>query len=262
MARSRENRGVCRLCGTEGPLSFEHVPPRAAFNNRPVIAYGFDEAIKAGPESPAKGRIQQRGAGAYTLCVRCNNDTGRWYGNHYADWTHGALTTLVRARGDPGVVCVRDLAPLPVIKQIITMFFSVNGEKFRSAQPGLVRFVLNREARGFDPRFRVFAYYTLSGKTRAVGVCAALDVSRGRTTIMSEVSFPPFGYMVTFDSETPDGRLFEITHFAHYGYSERTSQTLRLRLLPTHTALPGDYRTRDQIYRDREANLRAGNEGS
>src|SRR5438552_9354996 len=99
MGRSREVIGVCHLCGTEGRLSFEHVPPKAAFNNRPVVAYGFEEAIKAGPENSGKGRIQQRGAGAYTLCGKCNNDTGRWYGKHYAAWTYGALTTFIRARG-------------------------------------------------------------------------------------------------------------------------------------------------------------------
>src|SRR5207244_3028259 len=76
-----------------------------------------------------------------------------------------------------------------------------------------------------DPKFRVFAYYTLSEKSRSVGVCAAFDVFRGRNTVMSEVSFQPFGYLMTCDSEPPDGRLFEITHFAPYGCSERVSQT-------------------------------------
>jgi hypothetical protein len=100
----------------------------------------------------------------------------------------------------------------------------------------------------------------MSGKTRAIGACAAMDI-RGRSNIiMSEVSFPPFGYVMTFDSGPPDARLFDITHFAGYGSNERTSLTLRLPLLPTHTAIPADYRTRDQIYRDRDANLRAAGE--
>jgi hypothetical protein len=29
--------GVCHLCGVFGPLTFEHVPPRAAFNDRGVL---------------------------------------------------------------------------------------------------------------------------------------------------------------------------------------------------------------------------------
>jgi len=238
-------------------LSFEHVPPRAAFNNRPIVAYAFNEAIKAGPESPHGGRIQQRGAGAYTLCGRCNNNTGGWYGRHYANWAHRGLDVLFRAGGDPGIINFHDLAPLPILKQIIAMFFSVNGERLQAAQPELVQFVLNREACGLNPKLRIFAYLTNSAKTRAVPVCAAADIYSGRTTLMSEVSFPPFGYLMAFDSNPPDSRLCEITHFARYGYRERTSQTLRLRVLPTHTAFPGDYRTIDETYRDRDANLRA-----
>lgn len=29
--------GVCNICGNYGKLSFEHVPPKGAFNDRPVI---------------------------------------------------------------------------------------------------------------------------------------------------------------------------------------------------------------------------------
>jgi hypothetical protein len=34
MPRDQSDRyGICRICGFEGKLSFEHVPPRATFNN-------------------------------------------------------------------------------------------------------------------------------------------------------------------------------------------------------------------------------------
>ena len=29
--------GTCRLCGARGELTFEHVPPKAAFNDRGVL---------------------------------------------------------------------------------------------------------------------------------------------------------------------------------------------------------------------------------
>lgn len=64
--------GSCRLCGVEGRLSFEHVPPRAAFNDRPILLYKFDEILNLGPDKTPStgGTIQQKGAGAYTLCER------------------------------------------------------------------------------------------------------------------------------------------------------------------------------------------------
>lgn len=56
--------------------------------------------------------------------------------------------------------------------------------------------------------------------------------------------------MMTIDSNPPDGRLAEITHFSHYGYEEFSVFSQRLPVLPTHTVFPGDYRTKERIYRD------------
>ena len=78
--------GKCHLCGSYGELTFEHVPPRAAFNNRPVIPMSHDQAFNLRPEESPKGPIQQRGMGGYTLCSNCNNRTGHWYGSSFVDW--------------------------------------------------------------------------------------------------------------------------------------------------------------------------------
>lgn len=72
----RERRGKCYICGRIGKLSFEHIPPRKAFNERPVIKAQFEELVGLGPDEPITGQIQQRGRGEYTLCPRCNNNTG------------------------------------------------------------------------------------------------------------------------------------------------------------------------------------------
>ncbi len=69
--------GTCHICGVEGRLSFEHVPPKSAFNDQRVLTIGYDTAINLGPYHRPSGRILQRGAGAYTLCAPCNNQTGR-----------------------------------------------------------------------------------------------------------------------------------------------------------------------------------------
>ena len=68
-------KGKCRICGEIGELTFEHVPPHAAFNNKSVkILEGMD-AISKALVSDKSGRIQQKGMGAYTLCGKCNNNT-------------------------------------------------------------------------------------------------------------------------------------------------------------------------------------------
>ena len=65
-----------------------------------------------------------------------------------------------------------------------------------------------------------------------------------------DLSFPPFGYLLTINSTPPDPQLFEISHFARFEYQEFAVMELRLPTLETHLMNPGDYRTKPEIYRD------------
>jgi len=248
--RRKRPEGICHICGQYGPLSFEHIPPSAAFNDRRVISVKFEEAIQLGPDEVAKGPIQQRGAGSHTLCDKCNNDTGSWYGNQFVAWCYQGMDILIRSGGSPSLIYLNYLFPLPILKQIVTMFFSINSEQFRLPNEELVHFVLNKEAKYLSPRYRFFVYYNTAGKLRYAGGSAVMNASTGNVVFMSEITFPPFGYVMTLSSDPPDNRLFEITHFARYDYDEFAVVPLRLLVLPTYTAFPGDYRDKDQICKE------------
>lgn len=170
-----KHEGVCRLCGQHGPLTFEHVPPKAAFNDRPVVMAAFDSALNIGPDDAIRGSTQQRGMGGYTLCERCNNTTGHWYGSRFVAWCYQGLELLVKSQGHPTLYFIYHLFPLCVIKQILAMMFSVNGEGFRDANPELAQFVLDKERRYLNPKYRIFAYYNYEGRLRSLGVSAALN---------------------------------------------------------------------------------------
>jgi len=142
------------------------------------------------------------------------------------------------------------LFPLAILKQIVTMFFSVNKPTFRKASPDLVRFVLNRNAKHLPPKYRFFTYYNTTGRFRFLGISARVSQPEG-LILMSEITYPPYGYLMTVNSRPPDKRLFEITHFADYGYNELKVMTLKLPVLPTHLVYPGDYRTKEEIIQQR-----------
>ncbi len=246
MARKRPE-GNCHICGEFGPLSFEHIPPKKAFNNRPVISMDFNQALELGPNEPTKGKgnVQQKGMGTYTLCERCNNLTGHWYGNRFVDWCYQGMNILHRTNGSPTLFYMNYMFPLAIIKQILVMFFSVNGSGFRNANQELVDFVLNRDAKYLPPKYRVFVYYNIEGKSRKIGPVVLWR--SGQMHTVSEISYPPFGYVLALDSEPPDSQLFEISHFARFGYNEFAVMELRLPVLPTHLMFPGDYRNENEI---------------
>jgi hypothetical protein len=251
MARRKTIFGNCHICGNHGKLSFEHVPPKSAFNDHPVFVADIKELIGNlnGDLRNIKGKVHQLGAGGYTLCERCNNNTGAWYGNAFADWAYQAFRVLHFTRGEPSLYYQFRIFPLRVLKQIICMFFSTNGDRFREAHKDLVKFVLNRNARGIRPEIRIYAYYNLSGISRQSGVAGLLNLEKRRHHTFSEIAFLPLGYVMTFESEIPDDRPVDISFFAKYAYNDWKEFSFRLPVLPVYSYFPGDYRSKEEFLR-------------
>lgn len=241
--------GVCHLCGDEGPLSFEHVPPQSAFNSNTVLLRKFDEAINEDYSLPQKqrGRQQQRGLGGYTLCGRCNSNTGAWYGNAYLDWAYQGMRHSHHTKVAPTLVFNFQIFPLRVIKQIVCMFFSVNGNRWRRAHPELERFVLDRDRRLLGPEVGIYAYFTHSRRSRTAGTVVRGDFMTGEIQNCSEVAFRPWGYVLAMNSRPPDARLVPISFFSTYRYNDWKELTLRFPLLDVESWIPGDYRSRDEL---------------
>jgi hypothetical protein len=67
---------------------------------------------------------------------------------------------------------------------------------------------------------------------------------------VSEITFPPFGFLMAIDCVWPDQRLGDISEFANFDYNDWVcGLTMRLPIMPIYTAYPGDYRSRDEVLR-------------
>jgi hypothetical protein len=134
------------------------------------------------------------------------------------------------------------------------MFMSANGPQFQIAQPELARFVLNRDIRHLPNHVRVFAFYTVSDRSRSSGVAgllAGFGTGSSNGHIFSETTFPPFGFVLALDSPAPDDRPADITYFAdNFGYDDERTLWLRLPVLPIYTHFPGDYPPREKVLKD------------
>lgn len=253
MSRKKKLHGKCHICSNVGELTFEHIPPKKAFNNKRTIQVKFEQMLTLGPDERVKGPIKQGGVGAYTLCGRCNNFTGKWYAPSFIQWCYQGAQFLIRSGGKPTLIYMHYLHPLPILKEIVTMFFSVNADTFCDAHPELVRFVLNKEHKYLPPRYHFYAYYNFAGNYRYVSITAKVDINSGNIRLMSEITYPPFGYLMTLDKPVEEARLFEITHFANYRYNDFKVMSIKMPVLPTHLPyLPGDYRTKEEILKQVE----------
>lgn len=259
MGRRKREFGKCKICGHEGQLSFEHVPPEKAFNNqRYFYQLELNKLIEledeyfdlTNDEIYKKGYSKKRqgGIGFYSLCEKCNNDTGSWYGSDFVKWAWQGMSILQKAKGRPSLFYPTFFFPLRTIKQIVTMFFSVNPDVFRIAESELVKFVKDKETRFLSKKYRVFCYYNIEGRNRYISYSVLADFNTNNISRLSEITFPPFGFVLTIDSGPPDRRLTEITHFANYRYNDWTDHYQRFTTLPTFLPnLPGDYRTKSEI---------------
>jgi len=247
MVSSNKNQGICNICGAWKSLSFEHVPPRSALNKQKVLFTSAERYWNSGPGQGRKatGQEYKRGYGKTSICENCNNFAGRWYVPAFARWCQQAMQFWENSGGRSSVYHFTTLSPLPVIKQIATMFLALHGDEFAGPnRESLRQFVLDRRMSGLPPAIRFWVYYVAPGPMRNTPVCGVFNIFTGTATIGTEFSFPPFGYMVTFNSE-PEAkhRLTEITHFTRYGESQITQLALSLEQLATHGPTLGDYRS-------------------
>lgn len=258
-----DNIGECCICGCIGKLTFEHVPPAAAFNDRRVFQAKIDELIggRWTPGEPVtRGKYVQRGAGRHSLCAKCNNDTGAWYGTSYVDFARQAMILLHRSNGKMSLAYPYAIFPLRVLKQILVMFFSACGPGLRKAHPDLVKFVMNRDCRILPGDVQLWAYLhdpVESTSTRQAGVTGLMSLNGG-SHLFSEIAFPPFGLILSLKGEPNRQELCKINHFGLANFNTWDVIYLKLPVLPVVSFFPGDFRTVDEIKKTVEENSKLG----
>ena len=153
--------GPCCICGSIGLLSFEHVPPRAAYNDQRVFEADIHRLVQGkwdGGSRPLHGQWVDGGAGKETICGRCNELTGHWYGSAYVKWARQALRLVTVSGGALSLAYPYQIYSLRSLKQIVVMFFSACGPGLQSRFSELVRFVLNKYDQHMPCGLRVFSY--------------------------------------------------------------------------------------------------------
>jgi hypothetical protein len=264
MTRNSPNFGECHLCGERGKLSFEHVPPAAAFNDRKVLLHSIEKLINSPDvieaiKNPVGAKYSQRGMGAYTLCISCNNNTGGWYAKSYVSLVHEVMPIVHDPRAKSGVEVELRIPPLSVLKQILTMFCSTNSPRFSAENGDIRRYLLNKEARNYPEQLRVYLALIDMYETKILrragltGILCADDVVSA--VLISEIIFPPFALILSVESEFDNPGFQEISQIMkNFDYGEIGGVKLKVSAVASTTYYPGDFRRIDEIHRDRMKN--------
>lgn len=247
--------GKCALCREECELSFEHIPPKAAFNSspiKPVTGTGMlEEDRMPWDTSGLPFKNQQKGMGKYSLCEKCNNDTGSWYGDEYIKITRIIHAIISQSAEINECACViKNVYPLRFIKQVLSMFCSINNYDDQRIEV-LRKFVLDKESVGIDKtKYRVCMYMTNSNlmKYAPLSVIVKFGSNEHEYNVLSEITAYPLGFILYFDppeSFQHDG--LDITHFADCSYNQIANIQMPICMYEVNDFFPTHYRSKEEI---------------
>lgn len=266
--------GRCRVCGREGPLTFEHLPPSSAGNEPNVRLLGLEDWLRREEhgESWRRGKIQQRGSGAYSLCKTCNDRGGVHYVPELARWVHAIggglagssppLEQIDAQLEDRWVTGeMRGVKPARFLKQVVTMLLALSPGSFPPVHPALMEYARDPQRVGLPERYQFYLAAYCGPTARYCGGAARLrfDQERSITDFVLELAFPPFSYVLAIDSDPADPpvRTCNISNFAQLSVSDVVDVDMQLQVGFGHTPFPLDYRTKAAHDRDVAFNQRA-----
>lgn len=232
--------GICRICGERKPLTFEHIPPRAAGNDHTVKVYtAYREHGDGGLNADAitrsmfgdgdledlKYRQSQRGLGVETICRDCNSYLGVNYVQPFVglfdDVRRSATNVLAEIGGRKGQAVGLDLRgfpPLAFFKQVVSNFCATADGMLDCKD-----FLLDRENTDFPERYRLHMFIVPDlGAYKLMTGWMAYLFKGGGACWLACVEYPPFGF-VLYDrcrsSSLPD-RAGDITELSRcpWGY--------------------------------------------
>lgn len=223
--------GMCHLCGKHVKLTFEHVPPKSANNKERAKLLTGKEIFNVKKLKEGKSLIyinHQQGAGDYTLCRECNNNTGDWYAKEYIKFANEIgyiLTKQIDINTAKGIVLDSNkLYFQRIIKQILCMFLSTIQPEYVMEFKDIRDFVLNKEETKFDKkRYRINMYLLKKYEISHSGVINLL-VKENETTIIRKLAIMnlyPIGFILEIEpNEKNIDDVTDITKFTTLKYNE------------------------------------------
>jgi hypothetical protein len=248
-------KGICHVCGKYKSLTYEHVPPKAAFNRHKIKLISGEQIFVREPNkrpwdlTGLKGRFRQQGSGFYVLCGSCNNNIGAWYGSSYTAFAYSIAKLLWEHRTRPNMFVhfgIEQVQPLAVIKQALSMFCAINVESF--TDNNLRNFLLNRACRELDKnKYRLHLYLTNDTQNKFMGLTVLVRAGQPQIKV-SEITTFPIGLVLYIDPQ-PSANLIgaDITSFADCKYGQSHNLELKVPLYEKNTMFPLDYRSKAEI---------------
>lgn len=259
MANKNNHEGYCHICNNYGKLTFEHIPPKCALNSTEARVYTGDSFIQlmCDPNRylwETKGltyKSLKKGLGGHTLCEKCNNLTGEYYGEEYKRWFYLVLNSInndeeVYKKANSAMLQLKGVYPGRFIRQILSIICSTH-PGFTKKYPFVKDIILDKNYVYKDvPDFKIYMYLLKNPYTGYMGpMCIGLG--NGTIKLVNEIDLYPFGFLVS-SSDVKENEV-DITSFINCGYDDIGEVEIPINIYEKNSVIPMDFRTRDEIKR-------------
>lgn len=248
MAKAKKH-GICRLCGVTKELTFEHIPPKKAFNRNPGYTVSSVSETVENLENEGSFKVKQKqgGIGNLSLCKDCNEFLGQNYVDEYTYWVKCGRYVL-KSKAHAYDIIMPDIEPLKIIKQIFSMFIAMEDEACYKRHRELCEFVRNPALNELSEKYQIHFYLNNEGTVVYKPPMVTANLNTGISILCAELTFIPYGYVMTIEHNNPIHRLANITSFKNYKLNQRAAVKFSgIQLLPNYSPFVLDPRTKKEI---------------
>lgn len=245
-------------------LTFEHVPPKALFNNKSKRMFSGIDALIGKDKYPweyndLKYEQCQQGSGGYYLCAKCNSFIGKKYNKEFLKLTKAIGYHILEICDEEFTALAIEtpaLDTVAILKQIMAMFCDISPMCFNDEN--LRNYVLDENSNKFDfNKYKVYMYAISPKSTmsRIIDFMGLLNIYEdSKPTIITEIASFPIGFTLYVNvndkelmPEETKIKECDITCFANGVYGEKRIINLSINIHEINSTIGNDFRSKDEI---------------
>jgi hypothetical protein len=238
--------GTCALCGTYGPLTRTHVPPRAAGNNQPSATMGTRQSEGLSRVQP--GTFREGGTWKWCLCVSCNGAAGR-FDEEFIRWWHMLVMTWPENEwpkpGETRTGCFKGGRPGAFVRSILAGMFAFN-PTLRTRYPETAGAILSGDPVALPRELSLRLSLYRSNFRYVLGrmgiVVTSADMSSTSLNVEGEWVWPPFHIVLSDPSNAPSWQALDISAWTLETPTEVRDVHVRLHVLGESDTLMARFR--------------------
>ena len=245
------------------------IPPKKAFNNTRARSIEGDEILKLITDETRmpwetnglKYTPKQRGMGIYSLCQKCNNLTGEYYGTEYlkfANTIHMLFPEILQKikNGNSNVVGIdiQGINPLLFAKQVLSMFCSTC-PNITKQDPNIIKLLLDKEKTGLDSKKYKLSMFLLKDYRIGYTGIQAMYITGVGTRLLATIDAYPFGFVLEFDpNDKIEAPELDITSFFNDYKCSDYNLNFGIPVLERNNVFSCDYRSKEEIMKSASSN--------